>query len=166
MNKMEKDNANRNSTLPNSIEEDENLESKKSLLNNNNQSNNDNNNMNDDSSNLRSSSHEEFEHGDNDNDQLLSKPHGTEEQGVKSTSSSLRSSLARMSIGSVTFGNSNNNSNNSNSNRPDEFPVTKREFTDPFCFLALLLTWCIGIGLGIYAVKNGGDPRLILYPTE
>ena len=45
---------------------------------------------------------------------------------------------------------SNSNNNNSNSNRLDEFPVPKREFTDPLCFIALLLTWCIDIGLSMH----------------
>ena len=45
-------------------------------------------------------------------------------------------------------------------------PVKSRSCTDPLCIILLFGVWVVAFGVAIWSMNNGGDPRLIIYPTE
>lgn len=42
----------------------------------------------------------------------------------------------------------------------------KRSCTDPLCFLAILALWVSGLGIAFWSYSEGGDPMLLLSPTD
>jgi len=45
-------------------------------------------------------------------------------------------------------------------------PVKSRSCTDPLCIILLFGVWVVAFGVAIWSMNNGGDPRLIIYPTD
>jgi len=45
-------------------------------------------------------------------------------------------------------------------------PIKSRGCTDPLCILLLIVVWCIAFGVAIWSMNNGGDPRLLIYPSD
>jgi len=45
-------------------------------------------------------------------------------------------------------------------------PVKSRSCTDPLCIILLFGVWVVAMGVAIWSMNNGGDPRLIIYPTD
>lgn len=45
-------------------------------------------------------------------------------------------------------------------------PVKSRSCTDPLCIVLLIVVWLITFGVAIWSMNNGGDPRLLVYPTD
>jgi len=45
-------------------------------------------------------------------------------------------------------------------------PVKSRSCTDPLCIILLIGVWVVAFGLAIWSMNNGGDPRLLIYPSD